>query len=60
MSHSPYAGQLREPPGGAHGHLPTLDKVPPEMQMVIKKLRARPDGEFIQRLYNEHRARSAV
>ena len=30
------------------------------MQMVIKKLRARPDGEFIQRLYNEHRARSAV
>ncbi len=45
---------------GYGGHLPTLDKVPPEMQAVMKELRARPAGQFIQRLYDEHRTRSAT
>lgn len=40
---------------GYGGHLPTIDKVPPEMSSVMNELRARPAGAFIQRIYDEHR-----
>ncbi len=43
---------------GYGGHLPTLDKVPPEMRSVIMELRARPAGAFIQRIYDEHRLKA--
>jgi len=40
---------------GYGGHLPTIDKVPQDMQAVMNALRARPAGAFIQRLYDEYR-----
>lgn len=40
---------------GYGGHLPTIDKVPPDMRTVIADLRGRPAGAFIQRIYDEHR-----
>lgn len=40
---------------GYGGHLPTIDKVPQDMQVIMKALRARPAGAFIQRLYDEYR-----
>lgn len=40
---------------GYGGHLPTINMVPVSMQKVIKGLRARPSGAFIQRMYNEYR-----
>lgn len=41
---------------GYGGHLPSLDQVPPDMQAVVKELRSRPAGAYIQRIYHEHRA----
>ncbi|GAB4353964.1 MAG: hypothetical protein Kow0060_04720 [Methylohalobius crimeensis] len=40
---------------GYGGHLPTIDRVPPEMFEVMSDLRRRPAGKFIQRLYDEYR-----
>lgn len=41
---------------GYGGHLAAFDTLPREMQEVIAALRARPAGQFIQRLYDEFRA----
>jgi glutathione S-transferase len=43
---------------GYGGHLPTIDKVPPEMFGVVTELRARPAGAFIQRVYDEYRLKT--
>lgn len=40
---------------GYAGHLPTLDQCPPEMREIMEPLIARPTGQFIQRIYDEHR-----
>lgn len=40
---------------GYGGHLPSIDAVTPSMRQVIRALRARPAGAFIQRLYDCHR-----
>lgn len=40
---------------GYGGHLPELEKTPPKMREIIRQLRERPAGKFIQRLYDEHR-----
>lgn len=45
---------------GYGGHLPTIDKVPPEMSSVISVLRARPAGAYIQRIYDEHRLKDSA
>lgn len=45
---------------GYGGHLPTIDKVPPEMKDVMEELRARPAGKFIQRIYDNHRKPAAA
>jgi glutathione S-transferase len=37
------------------GPLPTLEATPPKMREVVKELRAHPAGQFILRLYEEHR-----
>ena len=43
---------------GYGGHLPTIDKVPPEMHSVITELRARPAGAYIQSIYDKHRLKA--
>lgn len=43
---------------GYGGHLPMIDKVPPDMQKVMYALRERPAGKYIQRIYDDHRAKS--
>lgn len=40
---------------GYGGHLPPLERCPPDMAEVIAGLRARPAGRFIQRLYDTYR-----
>ncbi len=43
---------------GYGGHLPTIDKVPPEMYSIVTEMRARPAGAYIQRIYDEHRLKA--
>lgn len=40
---------------GYHGMLPNQAKCPVFMQKVYQELRARPTGQFIQRIYDKHR-----
>ena len=40
---------------GYQGYLPNQAKCPDYMQKVYKELRARPTGQFIQRMYDQHR-----
>jgi len=40
---------------GYGGHLPTLDKMPPEMHDEVAALQKHPAGQFAQRIYDEHR-----
>jgi len=41
---------------GYGGRLPTVEKCPPEMRNVIEPLKSRPAGQFIQRIYDDHRS----
>jgi len=43
---------------GYGGYLPAIDKVPADMQTVMRALRARPAGAFIQRMYDAYRGQS--
>lgn len=45
---------------GYGGHLPPLEKCPPQMRAVIEALRDRPAGRFIQRLYDDYRSSSPL
>lgn len=40
---------------GYGGHLPPLERCPSAVQAVVKDLRARPAGQYIQRLYDTYR-----
>jgi glutathione S-transferase len=40
---------------GYQGFLPNQAKCPKFMQDVYKELRARPTGQFVQRIYDQHR-----
>jgi cytochrome P450/glutathione S-transferase len=42
------------------GPMPTLADLPPPMRADVEQIRARPAGQFILRLYREHRPRPAV
>jgi cytochrome P450/glutathione S-transferase len=39
------------------GPNPAIDELPPALQSAIQELRARPAGQFIARMYDEHRPR---
>lgn len=41
------------------GPMPTLDELPPAMRVDVERLRARPAGQFILRIYREERPRPA-
>lgn len=40
---------------GYAGHLPDISQLRPELREVIESFRARPSGQFIQRIFDEHR-----
>ncbi|HET8702133.1 MAG TPA: glutathione S-transferase C-terminal domain-containing protein [Nitrococcus sp.] len=40
---------------GYGGHLPSIEEVTPQMQEVMRALRARPAGAFIQQMYDRYR-----
>jgi hypothetical protein len=42
-------------PQGFTAPLPTFDQMPPEMTSVIRELREHETGQFVSRIYREHR-----
>lgn len=42
-------------PKGYAGHLPEFEQLPDNLKTVISEFRARPAGQFIQRMYDEYR-----
>lgn len=42
------------------GPMPTLEELPPTMRGEVEQIRARPAGQFVQRLYREERRRRAA